>query len=172
MTPWTAALQTPLSMEFSKKVYLSGLPFFTPEANIQPPINVLFSTYCFFNYRNHFAYWKKLFYHKTNVLLNWIFLINWTFRKKYLSFVFKYFCSSWVFLKKYFVKNKKLKKNIILLIIIYNFPSIICTTYMFLKYAFGCFMYIFSSCLYTGTRFHNSVYFRLCWVSAAARPLL
>ena len=60
----------------------------------------------------------------------------------------------------------------ILLIIIYNFPSILCTTYMFLKYAFGCFMYIFSSCLYTGTRFHNSVYFRLCWVSAAARPLL
>ena len=69
-TPWTVALQTPLSMAFSKKENLVGYHFLLQEANIQPPINVFFSTYCFFNYRNHFAYWKKLFYHKTNVLLN------------------------------------------------------------------------------------------------------
>ena len=29
-TPWTAALQPPLSMEFSKQEYWSGLPFPTP----------------------------------------------------------------------------------------------------------------------------------------------
>ena len=90
---------------FPRKKTWVGYHFLLQEANIQPPINVFFSTYCFFNYRNHFAYWKKLFYHKTNVLLNWISLINWIFRKKYLSFGFKYFCSSQVFLKKYFVKH-------------------------------------------------------------------
>ena len=29
-TPWTAACQTPLSMEFSKQEYFSGLPLPTP----------------------------------------------------------------------------------------------------------------------------------------------
>ena len=31
MTPWTAARQASLSMEFSRQVYWSGLPFPTPE---------------------------------------------------------------------------------------------------------------------------------------------
>ena len=30
VTPWTAACQTPLSMEFSKQEYWSGLPFPPP----------------------------------------------------------------------------------------------------------------------------------------------
>ena len=30
MTPWTVALQTPLSMEFSRHKYWSGLPFPSP----------------------------------------------------------------------------------------------------------------------------------------------
>ena len=30
-TPWTVALQVPLSMEFSKQEYWSGLPFPTPQ---------------------------------------------------------------------------------------------------------------------------------------------
>ena len=29
-TPWTAALQAPLSMEFSRQEYWSGLPFLSP----------------------------------------------------------------------------------------------------------------------------------------------
>ena len=29
-TPWTVALQTPLSMEFSRQEYWSGLPFPSP----------------------------------------------------------------------------------------------------------------------------------------------
>ena len=30
MTPWTVAHQAPLSMEFSRQEYWSGLPFLTP----------------------------------------------------------------------------------------------------------------------------------------------
>ena len=30
-TPWTAARQAPLSMEFSRQEYWSGLPFSSPE---------------------------------------------------------------------------------------------------------------------------------------------
>ena len=30
MTPWTAAHQAPLSMEFSRQEYWSGLPFSSP----------------------------------------------------------------------------------------------------------------------------------------------
>ena len=30
VTPWTAALQAPLSMEFSRQEYYSGLPFPSP----------------------------------------------------------------------------------------------------------------------------------------------
>ena len=30
VTPWTVALQAPLSMEFSRQEYWSGLPFSTP----------------------------------------------------------------------------------------------------------------------------------------------
>ena len=45
MTPWTAALQAPLSMGFSKKEYWSGLPFPSPgdlpEAGIEPGCPVL-----------------------------------------------------------------------------------------------------------------------------------
>ena len=34
VTPWTVALQAPLSMEFSKQEYWSGLPF--PDPGIEP----------------------------------------------------------------------------------------------------------------------------------------
>ena len=34
MTPWTAALQAPLSMVFSRQEYSSGLPF--PDSGIEP----------------------------------------------------------------------------------------------------------------------------------------
>ena len=33
-TPWTVARQAPLSMEFSKQEYWSGLPFPFPELNM------------------------------------------------------------------------------------------------------------------------------------------
>ena len=36
VTPWTAALQAPLSMEFSRQEYWSGLPFPTP-GNLPSP---------------------------------------------------------------------------------------------------------------------------------------
>ena len=40
MTPWTVALQAPLSMEFSKEEYWSGLPFPSsgdlPDPGIEP----------------------------------------------------------------------------------------------------------------------------------------
>ena len=40
VTPWTVALQPPLSMEFSRQEYWSGLPFPSPEhlpdAGIKP----------------------------------------------------------------------------------------------------------------------------------------
>ena len=39
-TPWTAALQAPLSMEFSRQEYWSGLPFLfpgdLPDSEIKP----------------------------------------------------------------------------------------------------------------------------------------
>ena len=38
MTPWTVALQAPLSMEFSRQEYWSGLPFPTPEDLPNPGI--------------------------------------------------------------------------------------------------------------------------------------
>ena len=37
-TPWTAAHQTPLSMEFSRQEYWSGLPFPSPGALPNPEI--------------------------------------------------------------------------------------------------------------------------------------
>ena len=33
VTPWTAASQAPLSMDFSRQEYWSGLPFPSPKAN-------------------------------------------------------------------------------------------------------------------------------------------
>ena len=36
VSPWTAALQDPLSMEFSKQEYWSGLPF-PPPGNLPNP---------------------------------------------------------------------------------------------------------------------------------------
>ena len=36
VTPWTVALQAPLSMEFSRQKYWSGLPFPSPE-NLPDP---------------------------------------------------------------------------------------------------------------------------------------
>ena len=38
MTPWTVALQAPLSMEFSRQEYWSGLPFPSPEDLPNPGI--------------------------------------------------------------------------------------------------------------------------------------
>ena len=38
VTPWTVAHQAPLSMEFSRQEYLSGLPFPTPEDLPNPGI--------------------------------------------------------------------------------------------------------------------------------------
>ena len=38
VTPWTAACWTPLSMEFSRQEYGSGLPFPSPEALLDPAI--------------------------------------------------------------------------------------------------------------------------------------
>ena len=37
-TPWTVAHQDPLSMEFSRQEYQSGLPFLTPEDLLNPEI--------------------------------------------------------------------------------------------------------------------------------------
>ena len=37
-TPWTVALQAPLSMEFSRQAYWNGLPFPTPEDFPNPGI--------------------------------------------------------------------------------------------------------------------------------------
>ena len=38
VTPWTVARQTPVSMEFSKQEYWSGLPFPSPEDLPDPGI--------------------------------------------------------------------------------------------------------------------------------------
>ena len=38
VTPWTVALQAPLSMEFSKQEFWSGLPFPSPEDLLDPGI--------------------------------------------------------------------------------------------------------------------------------------
>ena len=38
MTPWTVAHQAPLSMEFSRQEYYSGLPFPSPEYLCNPGI--------------------------------------------------------------------------------------------------------------------------------------
>ena len=38
VTPWTRALQAPLSMEFSRQAYWSGLPFASPEDLSDPGI--------------------------------------------------------------------------------------------------------------------------------------
>ena len=38
MTPWTVALQAPLSMEFSREDYWSGLPFPSPRDLPDPGI--------------------------------------------------------------------------------------------------------------------------------------
>ena len=38
MTPWTVAHQVPLSMEFSRQEYWSGLPFPSPEDLLNPGI--------------------------------------------------------------------------------------------------------------------------------------
>ena len=38
MTPWTAAHQAPLSMEFSRQEYSSGLPFPSPQDHPKPGI--------------------------------------------------------------------------------------------------------------------------------------
>ena len=43
MTPWTVAHQAPLSMEFSRQEYWSGLPFPTPEDLSNPGIEPLSS---------------------------------------------------------------------------------------------------------------------------------
>ena len=40
-TPWTIALQTPLSMEFSRQEYWSGLPFPSPGDLPDPGIEVV-----------------------------------------------------------------------------------------------------------------------------------
>ena len=66
-TPWTAARQAPLSMEFSMQEYWSGLPFSTsgdlPDPGIEPmslslqadflPLNHPTSTYQFINTGKH-----------------------------------------------------------------------------------------------------------------------
>ena len=36
VTPWTVALQAPLSMEFSRQEHWSGLPFSSPERGPKP----------------------------------------------------------------------------------------------------------------------------------------
>ena len=36
VTPWTVACEAPLSMEFSRQVYWSGLPFPSPGESSQP----------------------------------------------------------------------------------------------------------------------------------------
>ena len=38
MTPWTGAYKAPLSMEFSRQEYWSGLPFPSPEDLPKPEI--------------------------------------------------------------------------------------------------------------------------------------
>ena len=38
MTPWTVAFQAPLSMDFSRQAYWSGLPFPSPEDHLDPGI--------------------------------------------------------------------------------------------------------------------------------------
>ena len=41
MTPWTAALQAPLSMEFSRQEYWNGLPFLPPGDLPKPAVEIL-----------------------------------------------------------------------------------------------------------------------------------
>ena len=41
VTPWTPALQTPLSMEFSSQEYWNGLPFPTAGELLDPGIELL-----------------------------------------------------------------------------------------------------------------------------------
>ena len=41
MTPWTISHQAPLSMEFSRQVYWSGLPFPTPGDLPNPGIELM-----------------------------------------------------------------------------------------------------------------------------------
>ena len=42
LTPWTIAHQAPLSMEFSRQEYWSGLPFLTPRDLLNPGIKPTF----------------------------------------------------------------------------------------------------------------------------------
>ena len=42
VTPWTLARQAPLSMEFSRQAYWSGLPFSTPRDLPDPGIKPVF----------------------------------------------------------------------------------------------------------------------------------
>ena len=44
MTPWTVACQAPLSMEFSRQEYWSGLPFSSPGDHLDPGIKPTFPT--------------------------------------------------------------------------------------------------------------------------------
>ena len=44
MTPWTAAHQAPLSMEFSRQEYWSGFPFSIPRDLPDPGINPVYPT--------------------------------------------------------------------------------------------------------------------------------
>ena len=39
-TPWTVAHQAPLSIEFSRQEYWSGLPFLSPEAPLYQDLNI------------------------------------------------------------------------------------------------------------------------------------
>ena len=57
MTPWTVALQAPLSMEFSRQEYRSGLPFPSPgdlpDPGIEPGSPALQSRFfTIYNYLN------------------------------------------------------------------------------------------------------------------------
>ena len=45
VTPWTAACQAPLSMEFSRQAYWSGLPFPSPGDLPNPGIKPVLQAY-------------------------------------------------------------------------------------------------------------------------------
>ena len=47
VTPWTVAYQAPSSMEFSRQEYWSGLPFPSPDIDIDIHQNVVFPSYIF-----------------------------------------------------------------------------------------------------------------------------
>ena len=61
--PWTGAHQAPLSMEFSRQDYLSGLPFPSPVGSSWPRNCTQFGRWILY----HWVSWKAQYYHYTYI---------------------------------------------------------------------------------------------------------